>query len=115
MDFATYLKTNEHDLDSFLIKFQYMHLLHCLKKQTVKMSMGKLEKLVVMAKYLKEYPIINQKAFDEMLNNESLKKYKKVADLYNGNDLVEQLRMYGGVYVGKLIENQKKANKEMQK
>ena len=116
MDFATYLKTNENDLDSFLTKFRYIHLLHFMeKKTTVKMSLTRLEKLVVMAKYLKEYPIVNQKAFEEMLNDVSLKKYRKVADLYVGTDLVEQLRANGGMHVARLIENQKKASKEIQK
>lgn len=115
MDFKTYLKANEQELDSFLVKFRYIHILHYLNKKTVNMSLTKLEKLVVMAKYLKEYPIVNQKAFDEMLNNDSLKKYKKVADLYKGNDFVEQLREFGGVYVAELIENQRKSNKEIQK
>ena len=115
MDFATYLKEHQWDLNEYIIKFDLVHLMHTIQNKTVKMAMSKLEKLVIMAKYLKEYPIVNQKAFEEMLNDVSLKKYKKIADLYVGTDLVEQLRANGGVHVARLIENQKKASKEIQK
>ena len=115
MDFASYLKEHEWEIDEYVKKFDMIHLMHAIQNKTVKMAMSKLEKLVVMSKYLKENSIVDQKDFDEMLKAATLKQYKKVADLYQGNDLVEQLRTNGGVHVAKLIEKQKKASKEIQK
>ena len=68
MDFATYLKVHEWEIDEYVKKFDMLHLMHAIQNKTVKMPLTKLEKLVVMAKYLKDNPSVTQEEFMKMLD-----------------------------------------------
>ena len=82
-----------------------------LKTTLQHMSANDMQKLHLLAKFIKLNPNMTEQDFREMLEAKSFVSYKKLVNEYPYNDFVEQIRDHGSVYIASKINSNRQLSK----
>ena len=67
------------------------------------MSANDMQRLNLLAKFIKLNPNMTEQEFREMIDDKSFVSFKKLVSEYPYNDFVEQIRDHGSMYIASKI------------
>ena len=74
-----------------------------LKTSLKHMSANDMQRLNLLAKFIKLNPNMTEQEFREMIDDKSFVSFKKLVNEYPYNDFVEQIRDHGSMYIASKI------------